>query len=152
MGTQYSFPSTPSPFQRSRYSLGSKELITFKLTDNGDLYLSEGRNTLPIISGIEKLKQDIYMIIKTTKGSSAYNPRMGVDMLPILEEDYEPCIIENEFTEAVLMHPDVLTIKGFSVKNTSRYDDGLDQVARNYYVEFHVINRIGEDIFVSVRL
>lgn len=152
MGTQYSFLSTPTPFQKSKFSLGSRDLITFKLTENGDLFLSDGRDSPEIISGIEKLKQDIYMIVRTTKGSSTYNPRMGVNMLPILEEDYEPCVIEDEFIEAILMHPDVLTIKGFSVKSSSRFSEESDQIARMYYVEFHVLNRIGEDIFVSVRL
>lgn len=152
MGAQYSFPSIPSPFQKSRYSLGSKGLITFKLTDDGDIYLSEGGNTPEMISGIDKLKQDVYMIVKTTRGSSSHNPRLGVNMLPILEEDYEPCIIEDEFIEAILMHPDVVTIKGFTVKSSSRFMEESDNIARKYYVEFHVINRIGEDIFVSVKL
>ena len=58
---------------------------TLKL-ENGDLYLDSNRS-LVMIDGIEKVKQDITVILSTIRGEDYFNPNYGVDYFAALEAD-----------------------------------------------------------------
>ena len=151
MGSQYLLPQTLKETQYNGGTNQKNRMKTFLLDAGGDLELGDSLGKkITFISGVDKIKQDIYLLIKSTKGSSHLNPIVGVDYDKIYEEDYDPISVETEITEAVMRHPDIQSIKGFKVKSQSDYAPTQDILVRNIYAEFHVITIYGDDIFVSV--
>lgn len=151
MGSQYLSSQTLKEIQYNGGNNTKNGMKTFALNDTGDLEIGESAGKkITFISGVDKIKQDIYLLIKSTKGSSYLNPIIGVNYDKIYEEDYDPITVETEITEAVMRHPELQLIKGFKVKNQSDYASTSDVLIRNVYAEFHAITVYGDDIFVSV--
>ena len=81
-------------------------LTTFALDANGDVVLGpDGTPTL--ISGQEKVVQDILDIIRTAKGSYAFDNEYGIDYATIVESNFNPIAVENVIKTAVAKHPSV---------------------------------------------
>jgi|Deesub1362B_J571_1020462.scaffolds.fasta_scaffold21281_2 phage baseplate assembly protein W len=87
---------------------------TFKLDSSGDVIYSE-LNRVELISGAEKVAQDIWVILHTIKGSDIFNPELGVDYFKIVESGYNRKIIEYEIRRALRNYPYLRSIDSIEV-------------------------------------
>jgi phage baseplate assembly protein W len=152
MGSQYR-RNTSSGFIKKGYksTLPSSDTpSTLSISDIGDIQFEENKN-LYFVSKTDKIKQDLYIILKSIKGSSPYNPLLGLDVLTIIKEEYDPQIIETEITKSVMMHPEITSIKGTKIKMNDDYRYQKEENRLNY-VEFYVTTVYGNEIFISVAL
>lgn len=125
---------------------------TIQITESGDIDLGAGSGNFKFISGIDKIKQDVQIIMKSVKGSAYLNPELGVDLLTILEDEYDPQSIETAVRSAIMMHPDIIALKDLKVKSSSDYVESSDSVARKYYVESYAVTNEADTFFISVKL
>jgi len=111
--------------------------ITIKLDNQGNLVFTDSGSTFEIVDGLEKIRQDIWFLLKTIKGSSARFPDMGLDHEAIANSKYDPHIIIREIRRTIRMHPDVQYIRDFKI---SRLVDmpGMEQFQRKYFVKFNI--------------
>ena len=77
---------------------------TFKLTDTGDIDL--GSSIYPsLITGDEKLIQDIVIILKSVMGSYDLDLLFGLDYTAIVESGFSIPIMKGKIITAVKSHP-----------------------------------------------
>lgn len=152
MGSQYDLPVR----QNYTYQISTKQTprdsITFTLTDAGDISLGESGRSLTFITGLEKIRQDIQVIIKSGLGSCEIAPELGVDMFAIIDSEYDPQVIESEFRSAILKHPDINYLDNFEVKRSSDLATESEYFRHHYFVEFFAVTMNNEKIFCSVSL
>ena len=90
------------------------EKKTLLLDSSGDLVLSELKR-FEYVTGIEKIAQDIWIILKTIKGSHKFNPELGVDYLKIIETGFNRRLIENEVRNALRNYPYIREIEEITI-------------------------------------
>jgi len=83
--------------------------MDFKFDVNGDLVIDSLRR-IPVVDGLDKVRQDIIHIIKCVKGSDAFHPEFGVDWLKIKQSGYNRLLIEHEIRKALSRHVKIKSI------------------------------------------
>ena len=149
MGSQYTIPSIPVITVPST-ALNKK--ITFALDTTGDLSFGDEGRSPYMVTGIDKIRQDVQFILRSLKGAYSFNPELGLDLFSISESEYDPLIIEHEVEHAILKHPDILEVKNLTIKSTSDYSQESDTIRHHYFVEFTVQCINNELFFTSVAL
>jgi len=89
---------------------------TLQLDSSGDLILSSLKR-FEYVEGIQKIAQDIWVILKTTKGSDRFNTEMGVDYLKIVESGYNKRLIEAEIRKALSSYPHIKSIEEIEISD-----------------------------------
>jgi len=84
-------------------------MTTVQLTTEGDLYLNEVK-TLQVTTDREKVAQDLWVLLRTVKGSYPLSPDFGIDYVDIIESGYIPSNIINKIAPELLKHPDVASV------------------------------------------
>jgi|Deesub1362B_J571_1020462.scaffolds.fasta_scaffold00525_10 phage baseplate assembly protein W len=77
---------------------------TLELDASGDVTITE-LNTLGMVTGVEKVKQDLRVLLKTVKGEHPENPDFGVDWLRIKQSGMKERVIKAELTRALKLYP-----------------------------------------------
>jgi len=77
---------------------------TLELSLDGDLVVNE-LNTFGMVTGVEKAKQDLRVLLKTVKGEHPENPDFGVDWLRIKQSGLKENVIKAELTRALKLYP-----------------------------------------------
>jgi len=83
--------------------------MDFKFDVNGDLVIDSLRR-IPVVDGLDKVRQDIVHILKCVKGSDAFHPEFGVDWLKIKQSGYNRLLIEHEIRKALSRHAKIKSI------------------------------------------
>lgn len=89
---------------------------TFMITETGDLFVSPTYRSAEITSETEKIAQDLWVILRTIKGSYKLNPDFGVDYINIIESGYIVSNIKTTISVELLKHPAVDSITSFAIK------------------------------------
>lgn len=71
---------------------------------DGDITITE-LNTLGMVTSIEKVKQDLTVLLKTVKGEHPESPEFGVDWLRIKQSGLKENIIKAELIRALKLYP-----------------------------------------------
>ncbi|MDD3039001.1 hypothetical protein [Bacteroides sp.] len=93
----------------------------YKINHRGDLDLTRALNGFNMNMTVEqdKLQQDVWIILKTIKGSYPLNPDFGVDYKFIMNSGYQPQIIRSCMQNALDIHPAKLKITEFNTSPPS---------------------------------
>jgi hypothetical protein len=118
---------------------------TILLDESGDIKFTESGSNFEIIDGIEKIRQDIWFILKTVKGSCSKTPQMGVNYAAIVDSKYSPTVIKKEIRKSVGMHRDVHLVKDFKLHRMT-YTVGYGDFMRQILLKFNVYLTNGEII------
>jgi phage baseplate assembly protein W len=87
---------------------------TLLLDSSGDLVFSPLKR-FEYVAGDEKIAQDVWVILKTIKGSDKFNPDMGVDYFKIIESGYNRKLIEGEIRKALSRYPNVKEVEEIEI-------------------------------------
>jgi|Deesub1362A_J573_1020465.scaffolds.fasta_scaffold00761_29 phage baseplate assembly protein W len=82
---------------------------TFKLDTSGDIVINELK-CIEMVDGIDKVAQDIHIILKTVKESFPFDANFGMDYFQIIESDYSKQLIESEVVKALANYPFIKSI------------------------------------------
>lgn len=86
---------------------------TLKLSSTGDIELA-GRS-FDMVSGSDKLIQDLYTRLKTMMGSYLFDIKYGINILDIVESKYNTSMIQGMITSALTSYPYVDKVTAVNV-------------------------------------
>ena len=83
-----------------------------QITPTGDIETLSTRYGVSMrhIVNLDKIAQDLTIILKTIKGSYPLNPDFGVDYRAIIETGYNETFIRTKISEALRTHPHIKEI------------------------------------------
>lgn len=116
---------------------------TFKLDSSGDIVINELKR-LETVEGLDKVAQDIRVILKTVKGSFPFDPDFGVDYIKIVESGFNRKLIENEIRKALSKYPYLKSIDSIEISDPDEN--------RRVAVSISLTVTSGESINVEVAL
>lgn len=88
---------------------------TFKLDSSGDIVIKLRR--LEMVEGLDKVAQDIRVILKTIRGSFPFAPDFGVDYIKIVGSGFNRKLIENEIRKALSKYPYIKSIDSIEISD-----------------------------------
>jgi len=116
---------------------------TFRLDSNGDIVINELKR-LEMVEGLDKVAQDVSVILKTVRGSFPLDPDFGVDYIRIVESGFSKKVIKSEIRRALSRYPYLKSIDSIEV---SHPDEN-----RHVAVSISLTVTSGESIGVEVLL
>ncbi|RLI74126.1 hypothetical protein DRP05_10630 [Archaeoglobales archaeon] len=92
---------------------------TFKIDSSGDLVINELKR-IEIVEELEKVAQDVSVILKTVKGSYPFDPDFGVDYIKIVESGFNRMQIEDEIKKALNKYPYLKSIDSIEISDPDK--------------------------------
>lgn len=87
---------------------------TIQITEAGDLYLNSER-AASTVSDAKKTAQDLWVLLRTVKGSYAFNLDFGIDYPSIIGTKAGDSYVKEVISREVLKHPSVNSISDFTI-------------------------------------
>lgn len=115
---------------------------TLRLTSSGDLLITPDGNA-DMSSDAAKTAQDLWVLLRTIKGSYAFNVNFGIDYSKIMGKGVSDSLIKATISEEIVKHPSVSSIREFRViRNTG-------SSSRSIYLIIKAVLTSGEVISIS---
>jgi len=114
------------------------ESNTLLLDATTDLSYNTDTHDIDIVDGIDKIKQDLVLLLRTVKGEDAINPLFGVDWVKVME--YRNDVnVSDIISRALLTYPLVDNVIGVDVT-------GIDTATRQMSINVSVLLTTNEAI------
>ncbi|WP_290597030.1 MULTISPECIES: DUF2634 domain-containing protein [unclassified Archaeoglobus] len=82
----------------------------------GDLVINELKR-LERVTEFEKIKQHVWFLLKTVKGTDLFNPEFGVDWLKIKRSGLNKALIEHEIKKALASYDKIKSVDSVEISD-----------------------------------